>query len=154
MKQDIFFKKIQEKMGEGVIVKDGFLGNDKRNLIDILLEDSDTLNRIGITKEKIADALLEFKEAGLAGLGEIISYKENFEIKVETFRGKLPCPYGDKGVFQKSEIIVRNKRLNEELVYSDLTIHLIKEHGFFQGKGSPYRLDPEKIVNVLELKID
>jgi len=39
----------------------------------------------------------------------------------------------------------------ENLVWSDLTIHLIEEHGFYQGKGSPYRLDPSEVKRILEL---
>jgi len=151
MKQDIYYTKAQERMKKGIIVRDGFLGDDKRNLIDIITEDEETIKRLSLTNEQIANSLIEFKEAGIKGLGEYVHYKENFEIKVETFRGKLPCPFGDKGVFQKSEVTVRNIRLNEQIIYSDLTIHLIKEHGFYQGKGSYYRLEPEKIARVFEL---
>lgn len=151
MKQDFNYIKIQQKMRKGLIVRDGFLGDDKRNLIDIIEEDNETVKRIGLTHEKIADVLVEFKKIGEVGLGDLVNYKGYFEIKVETYRGKLPCPFGDKGVFQKNEITVINKKLNEKIVYTELSIHLIKEHGFYQGKGSVYRLDPEKIVQILEI---
>jgi len=39
MKQTVQMKAIQEKMKPGVITRDGFLGSDRRNLIDILIED-------------------------------------------------------------------------------------------------------------------
>ncbi len=126
MKQDIYYTKAQQRMKKGILVRDGFLGDDKRNLIDIITEDVETLKRLELTKEIIANALIEFRDAGIAGLGEYVPYKEHFEVRVETFRGKLPCPFGDKGVFQKTEIVVRNKKINEQIIYSELSIHLIK----------------------------
>jgi hypothetical protein len=32
-----------------------------------------------------------------------------------------------------------------------LIVHLIREHGFFEGRESPYRVDPGDLVRVLEL---
>lgn len=153
MKQDDFYNKVQKRMQKGILVKDGFLGSDKRNLIDIIDEDNQVVKRLNLTNEIIANKMLEFKEIGLKGLGDFIVHNDYFEIKVEIYRGKLPCPFGEKGIYQKSEIIVKNNKINESIVYTDLSIHLIKEHGFYQGIGSPYRLDPEKIVRVLEISI-
>lgn len=154
MKQDLFYSKIQQKMQNGELVLYGFLGEDKRNLIDIINEDNETVKRLGLTHNIIAERLIEFKEIGQKGLGDFICYKDYFEIKVELFRGKLSCPFGERGLYQKSEIIVINKKINEQIRYSDLSIHLIKEHGFYQGFGSPYRIDPEKVVKVLEISMD
>jgi len=36
------------------------------------------------------------------------------------------------------------------LTITDLTPHLISEHYFFQGKGSAYRTDPERLVEFLD----
>jgi hypothetical protein len=33
----------------------------------------------------------------------------------------------------------------------DLIVHLITEHGFFEGQESPYRVDPERLARLLEL---
>ncbi|MCR4421560.1 MAG: hypothetical protein GYA61_04230 [Spirochaetales bacterium] len=151
MKQDLYYTKVQQRMKKGVLVLDGFLGNDKRNLIDIINEDNETVKRLGLTHIIIAEKLDEFREVGLKALEESVIYKDHFEIKAEIFRGKLPCPFGEKGIYQKSEITVINKKINEQIKYSDLSIHLIKEHGFYQGIGSPYRLDPKKVVRVLEI---
>jgi hypothetical protein len=30
--------------------------------------------------------------------------------------------------------------------WSDLNIHLIAEHGFFEGKGSSFRIEPARLV--------
>ncbi|MEJ5274149.1 MAG: hypothetical protein WH035_08465 [Spirochaetota bacterium] len=153
MKQDLFYSKVQERMKKGNLVLNGFLGEDKRNLVDIIDDDNEKVKRLGLTHEIIAEKLIEFKEIGLKGLEQFVDYKDHFKIKVEIYRGKLPCPFGEKGIYQKSEIIVINTKINEQIKYSDLSIHLIKEHGFYQGIGSPYRLDPEKLVKVLEIEV-
>jgi hypothetical protein len=41
--------------------------------------------------------------------------------------------------------------LKKEIDYTPISIHLIREHGFYQGKGSLYRLDPEEVAKFLEL---
>jgi hypothetical protein len=46
-------------------------------------------------------------------------------------------------------ITVRNRRTGTELVYSDLSLHLVEAHGFYEGRGSPFRLEPEQILAVL-----
>jgi hypothetical protein len=33
--------------------------------------------------------------------------------------------------------------------WSDLSLHFIEAHGFFQGKGSPFRLEPRGLVEAL-----
>jgi len=151
MKQDLYYTKIQQRMKKGVLVLEGFLGDDKRNLVDIINEDNETVKRLGFTHQIIAEKLNELREIGLKAIEQSVIYKDHIEIKVEIFRGKLPCPFGEKGIYQKSEIVVINKKIDEQIKYTDLSIHLIKEHGFYQGVGSPYRLDPEKIVRVLEI---
>ena len=151
MKQTVQLKMAQEKMKPGVITRDGFLGNEARNLIDILVEDDETVKRMSLTHRAIADRMIELREAGMRGLGDFISVEPHFEIKVDSVRGKLPCPFGDPGVFPKTNVIVRNLRLNREVYYTDMHIHLVGSHGFYEGKGSPFRLNPKDLADVLEI---
>jgi hypothetical protein len=91
--------------------------------------------------------LKKLLEIGEKGLGEPITY-ENFEIFVYEARGFLACPFED-GIFRKKVAVVKNLKNNESIMYSDLSIHLLEKHHFLQGKGSKFRLDPEKIKKVL-----
>jgi hypothetical protein len=151
MKQTVQMMRIQEKMKPGVITRDGFLGPDRRNLIDILIEDDETVKRMGLTHQQVAQRMLEFRDAGMRGLGEFISIEPHFEVRVDSVRGKLPCPFGDPGIFPKTNITVRNLEKNEEITYTDLHIHLIGSHGFYEGKGSVFRLEPKALVDTLEI---
>jgi hypothetical protein len=46
---------------------------------------------------------------------------------------------------------IRNLARREELDGPELIEHLIGEHGFFEGRESPYRVDPERLARLLEL---
>jgi hypothetical protein len=152
MKQSPQLQKAQENMKPGAITLYGFLGGDTRNLVDILIEDDGIVKRLGATHEAIAGRMEELRDAGKRGLGEFISVPPHFQVRVESVRGKLPSPFGGPGLYAKTNTIVRNTRLERQVVYSDLHIHLIKDHGFYQGKGSRFRLEPKDVVEVLEVQ--
>ena len=143
-------KKAQDQMAPGVIVRDGFLGTDTRNLVDILVADDAEVKRLGVSHHAIAHRMMELRDAGARGLGESIEVEAGaFEVRVDSVRGKLPCPFGDPGVFPKTNITVRNTALDREIVYTDLQIHLIFAHGFYEGRGGPFRLEPRDAVEIL-----
>jgi hypothetical protein len=150
VKQSKVYAVIQGKMAPGVITRDGFLGEDSRNLVDILTADDGEARRLGYTHQDIARRMVELRDAGLAGLGEFVDVEPHFEVRVDSVRGKLPCPFGDPGIFQKTNTTVRNKRLGREVTYTDLHIHLVGSHGFYEGKGSAFRLEPGELAEVLE----
>ena len=152
MKQTVQMKQIQEKMKPGLITRDGFLGTDRRNLIDILIEDEEAVKRMNLTHQIIAGRMLELRDAGMRGLGNFITVEPHYEVRVDSVRGKLPCPFGDPGIFPKTNIIVRNTKKKRELVYTDLHIHLIYAHGFYEGKGSVFRLEPQDLIEILDVK--
>ena len=139
-------------MRPGVITLHGFLGPDDRNLIDILTEDDGEVNRLGLSHEQIARRMEELRDQGKRGLGEFIKVQPHFQVRVEAVRGKLPSPFGGAGLHRKTNTIVRNDAAGREIAYSDLQIHLIFNNGFYQGKGSTYRLKPADIADVLEIQ--
>ncbi len=152
MKQSPQLQKIQEQMKPGVITLHGFLGKDDRNLVDILIEDEAAVSRLGLTHLQIGRRMAELREKGERGLGEYIDVAPHFQVRVETVRGKLPSPFGGPGLHQKTNTAVRNLQLGEEVVYSDMQIHLVRDHGFYEGKGSPFRLEPARTAEILEIE--
>ena len=151
MKQTVQLREIQERMKPGVITRDGFLGTDRRNLIDILQEDDAEIKRRNLTHKDIAERMMQLREAGKRGLGEFISVSPYFEVRVDSVRGKLPCPFKHPGLIRKTNVIVRNLEKNREITYTDMHIHMIGEHGFYEGKGSAFRLEVKDLVEVLEI---
>lgn len=151
MRQPPDAARIQQQMMPGVITADGFLGNDRRALSEILDADDAAVNRLGLTHAEIAAALQNLRRIGREALGLPAAASPHLEVRVESTRGVLPCPFGERGVHGKSVTVIHNRRLGESLTVSDLQLHLIDRHGFYQGRGSRHRLDPERIARVLEL---
>jgi hypothetical protein len=151
MKQTARYDQVQAQMRPGVITLDGFLGTDSRRLIDLLDEDDAVVQRLGVTHAGIAARMRALRAAGVAGLGNPVAVPPHFEVCVDGVRGKLRCPFAD-GVVPKTNIQVVNRRLGREVAFTDLGIHLIEAHGFYNGRGSPYRLDPETLVEILEMR--
>ena len=152
MKQSPELSIAQTNMRPGVITLQGFLGPDERNLIDILIEDDGEVKRLGLTHEQIGRCMEAIRDQGKRGLVEFSKVEPHFQVRVESVRGKLPSPFGGPGLHQKTNTIVRNEATDKEIAYSDLQIHLIIKNGFYQGKGSTYRLRPADIADVLEIQ--
>jgi len=137
-----------EKMLPGVLTAQGFLGNDIRPLAEIIMEDEQEFIRLGLDFEEVADRLDALKQAGEKGLGEPITVGELL-VQTGDARGMLPCPWGD-GLYHKNAISIQPADKPQEacvegedmLIFSDLSIHLLRVHHFCQGLGSPFRLDP------------
>jgi hypothetical protein len=151
MKQGPDLNKVQENMKPGAITLEGFLGTDDRNLVDILIDDAAEVRRLGLTHKKIARKMKELRDSGTEGLGEFVRVEPNFEVKVDDVRGKLPSPFGGPGLYRKRNTTVVNTRLDKEITFTDLHIHMIEENGFYEGKGSRFRLDPKDLAEILEL---
>ncbi len=151
MKQTPEYDAIQHQMEPGIITLDGFLGTDKRRLIDIISSDDVKVHQLKVTHEAIAERMQYFRDAGLDGLGQFITLDKNFEVRVDSVRGKLPSPFGGPGMYEKVNTTVKNLSLDKEITYTDLHIHFVRDHGFYEGEGSIYRIDPADLVAILEV---
>jgi len=151
MKQDPFLNAVEERMRSGFITREGFLGTDARRLLDILTQDQAEVNRLGLEHQQIADKLKHLLEKGREGLGTDVLVEDKFLVWADDVRGKLPCPWGHKGLYPKTNVRVKNLENNEKIVFTGLQIHMIEAHGFYEGRGSSFRLDPEKLKRVLDL---
>jgi len=149
MKQTPEEKKIQDKMAPGILSLQGFLGDDKRNLYEIIREDEKKILQIGKTKEEIAERMLHFTNQAFESYDGSIIIEEKFEIEYKSVRGRVICPFPDPGSYQKGKINFKNLENNISLSWSPLNIHMIKAHGFFEGIGSANRLEPEILVKAL-----
>ena len=151
MKQTVQLQEAQARMAPGVIARDGFMGSDRRSLSEILAADAAEVSRLGLADEEIAARMAELRDSGYPGLGESVEVPPHLEVRVESERGKLPCPFGDSGGHRKTLVTVLNKRLGRSVSYTDLSIHLVREHGFYEGSGSAFRLEPADLKEILEI---
>ena len=148
MKENPAEKQRDKTFGEGRYTLDGFLGEDPRQLSEIIAEDQAELSRLGVSCESLARAMRKITRAGMAGLGDPVSY-DGLEVTVEEWRGWLGCPFQDAKKAAKRITTVKKSGCAEEISWTDLNIHLIEAHCFFQGKGSPRRIEPRDLYNFL-----
>jgi hypothetical protein len=150
MKMSPFNIKVQEAMAPGVITEQGFLGTDKRNYPEIIQDDELKFQTMRIDWDTVAIKLEYLLNEGLKGLGEFRTVDNKWLCRVAETRGKLPSPFKD-GLFFKRSVHIKNISNNEELFFSDLSLHMLKAHHFLQGKGSAFRMEPEKLKKVLDI---
>jgi len=84
-----------------------------------------------------------------------VKVEGQFEVRFVSFRGWQSCPFGpdwpEACGSATRDIQIRNVRADATIYFSELMIHLIRDHQFFEGEGLGYRLDPKQTVEVLEL---
>ena len=144
MKQNPKDIPVVESLRAGILSRDGFMGTDTRPFTQIILDDAAQLAQAGITPEEIADRMEALTKEGLATAGIPVE-TGGFTVTVEEYMGKLGCPFRDHRAPKRNTVAVNSK--GREMMWTDLTIHLIRAHGFFQGQGAPYRLEPMDLAD-------
>ncbi|MFO7880932.1 MAG: hypothetical protein R6U52_00145 [Kosmotogaceae bacterium] len=142
--------RFKSNMEPGHISANGFKGNDRRTVPEIIEQDKIVLDRYKLTCFEIARALSFLKEEGEKGIGNCVVVDNIFEVTVDENRGFISCPFDATNCFRKTNIFVKKLTTNETLFFSELSIHLIEKHCFFQGKGARFRIEPEKIATFLK----
>jgi len=135
-------------MKEGIISKEGFLGNDERSLSKIISADEKKMKELNISFELISKKMEAIAAEAKKGLGEKVIIESKWEAKADETRGYLNCPFSDE-ISRKNIIEVINIKNSKKILFSELSIHLMKVHHFLQGNGSIYRLDPKTLKEVL-----
>ncbi len=151
MKQTVDMQTIQTNMLPGQFTADGFLGSDTRSLTDILLADQETVNRLGTTHETIAARMQALTDLGMTAPETPVVVDETFSVQADEYMGFIPCPFSDHVNAAKRNTLVKNRNTGAAIHWSDLSIHMIRAHGFYQGIGAHFRLDPAHLVSFLQL---
>jgi len=142
---------VERKMRPSEDFRHGFLGTDSRKLVQIIDEDQRALRELGLSDERIASELERLTQAAREALGGPVTVDGKFVVRMQVARGRIPSPWGGPKLFRKTRVTLEKLSTGESLAWSDLSLHLLREHGFYQGEGSPYRLDPRRVQRILEL---
>jgi uncharacterized protein CbrC (UPF0167 family) len=67
------------------------------------------------------------------------------------YRGFQCCPWCGDSTWGCFDFLILNRRSGEYITGPGLIVHLIREHQFFEGSESPYRVEPLEAIRVLEL---
>jgi hypothetical protein len=148
--------RVEELMRPGGLSAGGFLGAAER-LEAVLKEDASALESLGITAVEVANRIrqivgeaLRRSRDGREGDSYTIG---NFQVQLTQWRGSQECPWlcEDDHKWSSVDFVIENRRSGAKVAGPGLIVHLIAEHGFFEGPESPYRVDPRKAAEVLDL---
>lgn len=150
MKQSPRDKKLEETLRSTMLVAGGFMGTDPRHPVEVIEHDAAAMEKLGITPQQLAQRMRELTDLSKPGLGTWVNDADGkMRIKSEDFKGILVCPWPHPGHFQKRITTVEHLSQGTQISWTDLNIHMIEEHGFFEGKGAFFRIEPAEIVGIL-----
>jgi hypothetical protein len=149
MKESPQNKKLEEILRSTKLVAGGFIGSDTRGVSEIIDADRSTLSRLGYTVEQVAARMQQITDMAITGLGTWVNIDEHLQAKVDEAKGTQPCPWPHIGRFAKRVTTTRHTESGKTIIWSDLNIHLIGEHGFFEGKGSYFRIEPNELIPII-----
>jgi hypothetical protein len=171
---------LEARMRPGASSDRGFLGPDE-SLEGVIRGDEMTLRDMRITYEEIADAISRllddalrqpYKSAGIAsripnlynpesiphfnldhlpGVDEGYPVGHHHQVFFVQYRGFQVCPWGCNTAEGSRDFLILNRMNGEYFTGPSLIVHLIREHHFFEGTGTPFRADPSRAARVLGL---
>ena len=143
MKENPIDSKVRQDMQER------FLGSDTRLIAQIIESDEAELRAAGLGADELARAMRRLTEKGMESLGDEVQ-ADGFLVRVEEYMGQIGCPF-KHAVREAKRNTTAVDPQGRVMAWTDMSIHLIERHGFFQGEGSDYRLEPLELAEFLGL---
>jgi len=149
MKESPQIQRLEEVLRSSKLVAGGFMGNDVRSVSEIIDADAAQLARLGFTARQIGARMQEITDIAKGALGNWLRIDDERRAKAEEAKGAIVCPWPHPGRFAKRVTTVNVIESDQSVRWADLNIHLIAEHGFFEGKGSNFRIEPDILVKII-----
>lgn len=141
-------EEIERLLRPGELTLSGFLGDDPRPLEEIIQDDAASMADLGLSNEDLARRMEQITKEGRDLMERPVEVEQRYNVQVRDDRGPMPDPFGG-APRRKGDTIVKDHQTGTELRWNALTIAMVREHGFFSGRGSAYRLEPEALARVL-----
>lgn len=149
MKKTHEMEKLERFLRSSQLVAGGFLGNDVRDLTEIIRADTEAVKLAGFSLAQVAARMQEITDSAKEGLGGYVEISKSVRACEDEVKGRIVCPWPHPVSFDKRITTVIAEELDEEISWSDLNIHMIAEHGFFEGRGSALRIEPGKLIRII-----
>lgn len=152
-------ERLEADMRPGKLSTAGFLGPDEK-LLDVLAEDNKyVVDELGLTHQELAKHLHLMGAIGVRAflnklakkeLGdEFVYHGRKYRVTTWLARGYQESPFKDD-TKTNQDVTVENLRTKKKLHYSMLVAHMVERYGFYEGKGTGYRVEPKEIVEVFD----
>jgi len=142
-------QKLDEILRSSRIVAGGFMGDDLRDVSEVIEEDRRVVEGLGYSVQQVAERMQGITETATAALGTPVEIDGRLSVCVDEAKGVVVCPWPHQAGFDKRLTVVIEIDSDRQTTWSDLNIHMIAEHGFFEGHGSGMRIEPKKLIEII-----
>ena len=149
MKESPQMKKLEEMLRSGKLAAGGFMGEDDRHVWEVIEADQSQVTRLGYDCRQIAERMAQLTEQAKPRLGNWVKLTEGLEASCVDFKGSIICPWPHPAKCIKRITTLRRVETQETIRWTDLSVHMIAEHGFFEGEGSAFRIEPKELVEFI-----
>lgn len=146
----------EKPMGKGLDRFDGstkgFLGKDEKLLDVLAMDNAFVVDKLGLTHQDIARPLLI-----AAALGDKNRFDEketrfryhghDYVVRMTCYKGYQFSPFYDKTA-TSCDAELENVTAKKKLKYSPLVPMMIERYGFYEGKGTPFRVEPAVVLEM------
>lgn len=146
---------LETAMRPGAASQAGFLGKEEK-LLDVMTGDNKfVVDELGLTHQELARhlnamaAVWDWQFKNNQEEAEFLYHGQRFKIKVVSTRGYQDSPFGD-GTKSGANATVYDLTSGKMLEYGLLVPYMIERYGFYEGKGTNYRVDPRKVIEVFD----
>ncbi len=164
MSQDsspLSIEELESRMRPGRFSQAGFLGPTE-SLSAVLAQDAETLLGLKLSYTELSERLEKLIEVAETNTGRSIRVAPHFTVSIRKYAGFQICPWSidphhmqcmEGGGVRHASIDweIRNLRTGQQMEGPGLIVHLIRDHHFFEGFESPYRVDPDELAQLFEL---
>jgi len=127
----------------------GFLGK-KESLRKVLVDDNRyVVDQLGISHQELARQLFILAALGEKHPGKEFHYHgERLTVTVNFSRGYQLSPFRD-GTKSNADVTIQNLGRAKKLAYGMLVPQMIERYGFYEGRETPYRVEPARVIEIL-----
>ena len=80
---------------------------------------------------------------------EFVYHGRRFQARAEVAKAKIESPFRDE-LSTNVSVTLWNLDNGKSLTYSVMVPHLIERYGFYEGRGTSYRVEPGEVIEVLD----
>ena len=149
---------VERRMQPGAWFTHGFLVKDT-SLAELLANDASTLNALGVTAEQVGTRLGELLDSGAKSDWFWPFRTGDYKVEIRRRRGLITCPWapdefelcvvGRPSPPTANQFLIQHR--GARLEGFELSVHLIRDHAFFGGPSTRFRIEPGHAVAVLGL---
>jgi hypothetical protein len=142
-------EKFENILHSSSVMAYGLMGTDSRGIPEIVQTDLDELAKSSVTIANLIERMKEITGKAIPALGNWIKIDDTHQAKIFEVKGNVPCPWRHSCRFAKRITYIQNTATKTSAKWTDLNIHLIEQHNFFEGKGSAYRVEPKEVIKAI-----